>query len=122
MLHKIRKEKCVAFLRSSVVLQNDHLGGILSQLRNESDSLENYLNMFTVTASSTSTYGGTPERIFNQDESNLWCTTDIYQQEHWVQIELKRLQGTSLCHMMHVVAIQRVGVCKEETMNQKNGN
>ena len=89
MLQIKRRAKFAALLFADVLLQSDHLGGVLSQLRNESNSLQDYLNLFTVTESST--YSGSPERIFNQDDNNAWYTSYNGAQEQWVQIEMKNI-------------------------------
>ena len=65
---------------------SQHLGGVLSSLRNSSSSLDEYLNEFTVTESSSDK--GSPTDVFNPDNTNYWYT-GREESTQWIQIEMK---------------------------------
>lgn len=83
----------IALLSSPVRLNLAHLGGILSQLRNASSSLNSYLNLFNVTKSSGFK---DPYSVFNQDDDNNWYTdgSDTITDPQWIQIEMKSFSLT----------------------------
>ena len=92
MLRKYKEPTFRSILGSSVAFENDHLGGILSGLYNSTSSVNDYLNLFTVTAYSTC--AGTKESVFNPGESAYWHTCGVNQDEKWIQIEMKSIYLT----------------------------
>ena len=83
-MFNFRKQTFSFFLRSSIFISGDHLGGVLSELRNVSSSLSEYLNLFTVTAYATK--NGAPQSVFNPDENFVWYTNNMA--NPWIQIEM----------------------------------
>ena len=74
-------------LNCHVIVSSQHLGGVLSSLRNSSSSLNKYLNEFTATESSHEF--GSPADVFNPDNTNNWYTGRANSVQ-WIQIEMKK--------------------------------
>ena len=92
MVHKIKKPKFNTLLVTHVFTSSDHLGGVLSQLRNKTSSLDEYLNLFIATESSHRE--GIPQNVFNYDTDTKWWT-DLNQNDiQWIQIEMKNIYLT----------------------------
>lgn len=89
MFHVIKKEEFHSLLSSQVSLSFKHLGGVLSQLRNSSSSLAEYLNLFNVKESTTNT--GNPKSPFNPDDNEQYVSQKNGTQSQWLQIEMKNL-------------------------------
>lgn len=92
MIEYTKKHKTNQLINKNVYLNKDHLGGVLSQLRNESNSLSEYLNLFAVTENFRKS--GYPERVFNPDESESWYACKGDSSPQWIQIELKNIYLT----------------------------
>lgn len=92
MIKWIKKTQFAALIQSAVVVERDHLGGVLSQLFNSSSSANEYLNLFTVTQSSSGL--GTKESVFNPSESATWRTGGSGSTPQWLQIEMKNIYLT----------------------------
>ena len=85
----MRKPVFASFLKSRVFVCFDHLGGVLSQLRNSSSSNEEYMSKFKITESC---YGrGKKESVFNYDEDEGWHTCGSTSALNWIQIEMKNI-------------------------------
>ena len=89
---KIRKNIFEKLLTRHVLSSNDHLGGVLSQLINDSSTESEYLSLFNVEESSTFT--GHPECVFNPNESAWYQTNYTGTTPQWIQIEMKNIYLT----------------------------
>ena len=92
MIHGVRKQVFRSFLRSRVFVSFDHLGGVLSQLRNASSSNEEYLNKFVVIESCSGK--GTKESVFNYEDNALYLTCGGDASPKWLQIEMRDIYLT----------------------------
>lgn len=82
-----RRNPFKSLLVCRVRLNSDHLGGILSKLRNQTSD---FLNLFT--SESSTTYGGSPQSVFNPSDSSSWWTCN--QNLPWIEIKMKNIYLT----------------------------
>ena len=92
MMHKVKKQVFQSFLRSRIFVSSDHLGGVLSQLRNSSSSNVEYLKKFTITESCSGK--GTKESVFNYEDNAMYHTCGNDYTPKWLQIEMRDIYLT----------------------------
>ena len=85
-----------------VVISSQHLGGVLSALRNKT-TLNKYLDEFVATESTS--WSGTPKEVFSPDTNTYWQTA-YNPATQWIQIEMKNKYIT-----MTGYVIQTPNVC-----------
>ena len=90
MRKSIKKELFKPILSKEIFICSDHLGGIFSKLLNQSSSVDEYLNLFTVTEKCAGS--GIKESVFNPEDSALyWTCGGNDPSDKWIQIEMKDL-------------------------------